>query len=206
MKKVGLYFGTFNPVHIGHLVIANFMANHTDLEEVWMVVTPHNPLKNRSELLPDEHRLQMVRLAIVDNPKVWASDVEFDLPQPNFTSKTLDHLLETHPDCEFTLIMGEDNLRSFDRWRDYERILADFDILVYPRSQTEGETRIEAVSGLDFSRVKVCDAPSIKISSTFLRNSIQNQKDVRYLIPEKVINYISNNYLYENRENLEDLL
>ncbi|MDP4954096.1 MAG: nicotinate (nicotinamide) nucleotide adenylyltransferase [Flavobacteriales bacterium] len=200
MKKIGLYFGTFNPVHIGHLVIANFMANHTDLEEVWMVVTPHNPLKNRAELLPDEHRLQMVRLAIVDNPKVWASDVEFDLPQPNFTTNTLDFLVKEHSDCEFTLIMGEDNLRSLDKWKDHNRILEQFDILVYPISQTEGETRLEPVNGLDFSRVKICDAPMIKISSTFLRNSIQNQKDVRYLIPDKVINYISNNYLYENRE------
>lgn len=200
MKKIGLYFGTFNPVHIGHLVIANFMANHTDLEEVWMVVTPHNPLKNRAELLPDEHRFQMVRLAIVDNPKVWASDVEFDLPQPNFTTNTLDFLVKEHPDCEFTLIMGEDNLRSLDKWKDHNRILEQFDILVYPRSQTEGETRLEPVNGLDFSRVKICDAPMIKISSTFLRNSIQNQKDVRYLIPDKVINYISNNYLYEKGE------
>lgn len=200
MKKVGLYFGTFNPVHIGHLVIANYMANHTNLEEVWMVVTPHNPLKNRDELLPDEHRLQMVRLAIVDNPKVWASDVEFDLPQPNFTTNTLDHLVKEHSDCEFTLIMGEDNLRSLDKWKDHKRILEQFDILVYPRSKTEGETRLDPVNELDFSRVKICDAPMIKISSTFLRNSIQNQKDVRYLIPDKVINYISNNYLYENRE------
>ncbi len=197
-KRTGLYFGTFNPIHIGHLVIANFMANHTELAKVWLVVTPHNPLKKRDDLLPDDHRLQMCRLAILDNNTLKVSDVEFDLPQPNYTIKTLDVLREKHPDREFVLIMGEDNLRSLHKWKDYERILNEFDVLVYPRSVTDGEGgAINEGPVLNMKRIKVVDAPMIRISSTFLRNAIRENQDIRYLVPDKVINYISNNYLYE---------
>ncbi|NNE55259.1 MAG: nicotinate-nucleotide adenylyltransferase, partial [Flavobacteriales bacterium] len=139
MKRVGLYFGTFNPIHIGHLIIANYMANHTDLDEVWLVVTPHNPFKDQSALLPDHHRLQMAYLAIKDNMKLQVSDIEFDLPKPNYTINTLESLVEKYPDHKFTLIMGEDNLRSFDRWKRYEDILASFPIKVYPRLPKDGE-------------------------------------------------------------------
>lgn len=198
MKAVGLYFGTFNPVHIGHVVIANYMANHTHLDEVWMVVTPHNPHKKREEILPDEHRLQMVRLAVVDNNRVWASDVEFSLPQPNFTINTLNHLEQTRPELTFTLIMGEDNLRTLHKWKSYEEIIAKYPILVYPRAITEGENPQDEIV-VEGANIQVCDAPMIKISSTFLRNSILEHKDVRYLIPDKVIRYISNNYLYEEK-------
>lgn len=192
-----MYFGTFNPIHIGHLVIANFMATHTELDEVWLVVTPHNPLKSRDGLLPDEHRMQMVRLAVMDNNHLQASDVEFTLPQPNFTIDTLDALKVEFPEVVFSLIMGEDNLRSLDKWKSYERILSDYDIMVYPRALTEGENADNEGAVLDHSRVTLCDAPMIRISSTFLRNAISEQKDIRYLVPDKVINYISNNYLYE---------
>lgn len=197
MKNVGLYFGTFNPIHIGHLVIANYMAHHTDLDEVWIVVTPHNPLKERSELLPDQHRLQMVRLAILDNPKLQVSDVEFALPQPNYTWNTLQHLEKEFPQASFSMIMGEDNLRTFHQWKNYEQILKHYPIFVYPRAETEGEDLNEEKPSIDLSKIVVCDAPMIRISSTFLRKSIQDYKDVRYLIPDTVINYISNNYLYE---------
>jgi nicotinate-nucleotide adenylyltransferase len=197
MKKIGLYFGTFNPIHIGHLVIANFMAHHTQLDEVWIVVTPHNPLKKRSELLPDQHRLQMVRLAILDNPSLQVSDVEFELPQPNYTWNTLTHLHNLHPDVEFSLIMGEDNLRTINQWFNHEQILENYTIYVYPRAITESEQTLSIDKTNVHQNVVVCDAPMIRISSTFLRQSIQNQKDVRYLIPDTVINYISNNYLYE---------
>lgn len=196
-KRTGLYFGTFNPIHIGHLVIANFMANHTDLSKVWLVVTPHNPLKERADLLPDNHRLQMCRLAILDNNKLKVSDVEFDLPQPNYTIKTLEVLRKQHPDREFVLIMGEDNLRSLHKWKGYEKILSEFDVLVYPRSVTDGEGSMNEGPVLNMERIKVVDAPMIRISSTFLRNAIRENQDIRYLVPDKVINYISNNYLYE---------
>ncbi len=198
MKRVGLYFGTFNPVHIGHLVIANFMAHHTDLEEVWIIVTPHNPLKKRADLMSDKHRLQMVRLAIQDNDQLVASDVEFHLPQPNYTVNTLDHLKSVHPDFDFVIIMGEDNLRGFHLWQGFERMLRDHDLYVYPRTVTEGEDEDVSIDpSIDMQRVRMVDAPMIKISSTFLRNAISENKDIRYLVPNKVINYISNNYLYE---------
>lgn len=196
-KRTGLYFGTFNPIHVGHLVIANFIANHTDLSKVWLVVTPHNPLKQRADLLPDDHRLQMTRLAILDNNKLKVSDVEFDLPQPNYTITTLDKLREKHPDREFVLIMGEDNLRSLHKWKEHERILDEFDVLVYPRSLTDGEDAANQGPELNMKRIKIVDAPMIRISSTFLRNAIHDNQDIRYLVPDKVINYISNNYLYE---------
>lgn len=139
----------------------------------------------------------MVRLAIQDNNKLNVSDVEFTLPQPNYTINTLDNLRETHPDTNFVLIMGEDNLRSLHKWKSYERILDDFDLFVYPRARTDGEAVSEKAPVIDLTRVSICEAPMIKISSTFLRNAIKTQKDIRYLVPDKVINYISNNYLYE---------
>lgn len=200
-RRIGLYFGTFNPVHIGHLVIANFMAHHTDLDEVWMVLTPHNPLKARADLLPDEHRLQMVRLAILDNPRIQVSEVEFDLPRPNYTSDTLAHLESRYPDTAFVLIMGEDNLRTIHQWRNWEGLLGKYEILVYPRTLTEGEQSTPRDSAVEQAilnaRITLVDAPMIRISSTFLRRAIQEQKDIRYLVPDTVINYISNNYLYE---------
>lgn len=195
--RVGLYFGTFNPIHIGHLVIANFMANHTDLDAVWIVVTPYNPLKERSELLPDAHRLQMVKLAILDNPRLEASDIEFELPQPNYTIDTLDHLQAKHSDVEFVLIMGEDNLRTLHHWREYERIVASYDIFVYPRSLTDGEIHRRIDPSVSLKRVTTVEAPIIEISSTFLRNAIQTRKDIRYLVSDTVIHYISHHYLYE---------
>lgn len=197
MKKVGLYFGTFNPIHIGHLVIANFMANHAGLDEVWLVVTPHNPLKERKDLLPDNHRLQMTKLATLDNNQLQVSDIEFELPQPNYTYHTLQTLNERNPDTEFSLIMGEDNLRGLHRWKDQDKITAEYDILVYPRSQTEGENPYVDAPIINMSRVEIYDAPLIRISSTFLRDSIGRKNDIRYLVPDTVINYISNNYLYE---------
>lgn len=198
MKRIGLYFGTFNPIHIGHLVIANFMANHTDLDEVWIIVTPHNPHKRRDELMADHHRLQMVRLAIVNNEKLFASDVEYHLPQPNYTINTLDHLAEKHPDLTFVLIMGEDNLRGLHEWQGYLEILRRHELFVYPRAVTEGEEEeVEVHPSIDQSRVTLVDAPMIRISSTFLRNAIRDRKDIRYLVPDKVVNYISNNWLYE---------
>src|SRR5690554_7025159 len=131
--KVGLYFGTFNPIHVGHIIIANYVLENSDLDEVWMVVTPHNPLKKKSSLLEDYHRLQMIHLATETYEKLKPSDIEFKLSQPNYTINTLVHLKEKFPKHQFSLIMGEDNLKSLHKWKNYELILRDYDIYVYPR-------------------------------------------------------------------------
>ena len=151
--KIGLYFGTFNPIHVGHLIIANHMVEHTDLEQIWMVVTPHNPLKQKSTLLDDYHRLHLVRLAIEDYPKLKASDVEFKLPQPNYTVTTLVHLLENYPQHEFSLIMGEDNLKSLHKWKNYDYIIQHHDIYVYPRISDEPDFRLSL--GIDILMVNI---------------------------------------------------
>lgn len=193
MKRVGLYFGTFNPIHIGHLVIANFMANHTDLDEVWLVVSPHNPMKEANTLLPDHHRLRMAQLAIKENERLFVSDIEFELEKPSYTYQTLRELAKRFSDHSFSLIMGEDNLRILDKWKNYEEIVANYPIKVYPRL---GDEQIEPLGHLK-GDIEICEAPLMKISSTFIRNSIRDHKDVRYLIPEPVINYVGSNFLYE---------
>ena len=142
MKKVGLFFGSFNPIHVGHLILGNYLANNTDLAEVWFVVSPHNPHKTKANLLADHHRLHMVQLAVEDNLKLRASNVEFDLPKPSYTVFTLQKLKEDHPDKKFVMIMGEDNLRSFHKWKNYEYILENHEIVVYPRVLTSQELDI----------------------------------------------------------------
>jgi nicotinate-nucleotide adenylyltransferase len=190
--KIGLYFGTFNPIHIGHLIIANHMAEHADLDQVWMVVTPHNPLKKKATLLDDYHRLQMVYLATEDFPKIKPSDIEFKLSQPNYTVNTLVHLQEKYPDHEFSLIMGEDNLKSLHKWRNYEVILAHHDIYVYPRISSE----IENLDLKNHPKVHLIDAPVVEISSTNIRNTIKKGKNVKPLLPHKVWEYIDHNNFY----------
>ena len=133
MRKIGLYFGTFNPIHIGHLIIANHMVEHSDLDEIWMVVTPHNPFKKKNSLLENHHRFEMVYKATEKYPKIKPSNIEFKLPQPNYTIHTLTHISETFPNNEFCLIMGEDNLKNFHKWKNYEAILEHHHIYVYPR-------------------------------------------------------------------------
>ena len=196
MKRVGLYFGTFNPIHIGHLVIANFMANHTDLDEVWLVVSPQNPMKKAKSLLPDHHRLRMAQLAIKENERLFVSDIEFSLAKPSYTYLTLRALKEDFAEHQFSLIMGEDNLRILSNWKNHEEILANYPIKVYPRL---GDEEIEPLGHFK-GDIEICIAPLMKISSTFIRNSIRDHKDVRYLIPEPVINYVGSNFLYENEK------
>lgn len=191
--KVGLYFGTFNPMHTGHLIIANHMAENAGLDQVWMVVTPHNPLKKKSSLLEDHHRLQMVFLATEDYPKIKPSDIEFRLPQPNYTVNTLAHLQEKFPTYEFSLLMGEDNLNSLHKWKNYEVILQSHDIYVYPRINTEAIDPQFA----NHPRIHKIDAPVIEISSTFIRNSIKEGKNIRPLLPQKVWGYIDHNLFYK---------
>ena len=195
--KIGLYFGTFNPIHIGHLIIANHMAEYSDLDQIWMVVTPHNPLKKKNTLLDDSHRLQMVHLAIEDFPKIKPSDIEFKLAQPNYTVNTLSHLQDKFPKYEFSLIMGEDNLKSLHKWKNYEVILAHHEIYVYPRIATE-EENLEFKESPDFvTKIHIIDAPIVEISSTFIRDNIKNGKNVKPLLPYKVWEYIDHNNFYK---------
>ncbi|HRP52848.1 MAG TPA: nicotinate (nicotinamide) nucleotide adenylyltransferase [Fluviicola sp.] len=196
--KVGLYFGTFNPIHVGHLIIANYMAEYTDLDQVWLVVTPQNPFKVKSTLLADYHRLALVNEAIKDNPNLKASDIEFKLPQPNYTTNTLAYLKEKYPNFLFSLIMGEDNLRSFPKWKNYENLLENYTIYVYPRVLTiqeeaeiaEFSTESESILKKHPQVVFCEDVPVMKVSSSFIRDSIKEGKDVRYLVTEPVYNYI----------------
>ena len=191
--KIGLYFGTFNPIHIGHLIIANHMAEHSDLDQIWMVVTPHNPHKQKNTLLDDYHRLHMVHLATENYPKIKPTDIEFKLPQPNYTVNTLAHLQEKYPDYEFSLIMGEDNLNSLHKWKNYEVILQNHAIYVYPRLNS-GEINNEFVNNPKIHRV---GAPVIELSSTFIRENIKNKKNVIPMLPSKVWEYIDHNLFYK---------
>lgn len=207
-RRVGLYFGSFNPIHMGHLVIANHMATRTDLEEVWLVVTPQSPHKLRGDLIAQHHRLQMVRLAIADNERLQASDVEFHLPQPNFTAATMRHLRSEHPDCTFSIIIGEDNFQTLHKWQDYWELVDNHRVLVYPRRELKplpaaphpfdaSKPREGQPVPADHDNVQFCEAPMISISSTYLREAIVSHRDIRYLLPDKVLNYIGSNHLYE---------
>ncbi|MEY4834897.1 MAG: Nicotinate-nucleotide adenylyltransferase [Bacteroidota bacterium] len=191
--KIGLYFGTFNPIHIGHLIIANHMAEHSDLDQIWLVVTPHNPHKQKNTLLDDYHRLHMVHLATEDFTKIKPSDIEFKLPQPNYTINTLVHLQEKHPKYEFSLIMGEDNLNSLHKWKNYEAILKHHDIYVYPRLHS-GEIEEQFVNN---SKIQRIEAPVVELSSTFIRENIKNDKNVIPMLPHKVWEYVEHNLFYK---------
>ena len=191
--KIGLYFGTFNPIHIGHLIIANHMAEHSDLDQIWMVVTPHNPHKKKNTLLDDYHRLEMVHLATENYPKIQPSDIEFKLPQPNYTINTLAHLQEKFPNHEFSLIMGEDNLNSLHKWKNYEVILQNHSIIVYPRLHS-GEIDSQFIN---HPKIHKIDAPIIELSSTFIRESIKNDKNVVPMLPNKVWEYVEHNLFYK---------
>ena len=202
--KVGLYFGTFNPIHVGHLIIANYMTEHSNLDQVWIIVSPQNPLKEKKTLLADYHRLALVRAAIEDDPKLIVSDIEFNLPIPSYTSTTLTYLKEKHPEHTFSLIMGDDNLRTFHKWFNYELILNNHTILVYPRVLTIQEEATQKEGGIiekafaDHENVVFCDdAPVMKVSSSFIRNSIAEGKDVRYLLTEPVYKYVEEMHFYE---------
>ena len=203
--KIGLYFGTFNPIHVGHLVIANYMAEFTDLEQIWLVVTPHNPLKDKSTLLNDRHRFNMVQEAIFDSAKLMASDVEFKLPKPSYTITTLTYLQEKYSKHEFSLIMGEDNLRTFHKWYNHEVILEKHKLYVYPRVLTvHEELEVKTISNdllnnyRSHKNVIICDdAPVMKVSSSFIRDAIKNGKDVRYLLTEPVYKYIDEMNFYK---------
>ena len=191
--KIGLYFGTFNPIHVGHMIIANHMAEFSELDQIWMVVTPHNPHKKKDTLLDDYKRLELVFLATEHFPKIKPSDIEFKLPQPNYTVHTLAHLQDKFPSYEFSLIMGEDNLKSFHKWKNYEVILEHHDIYIYPRISEDPEN----TALKNHPKMHLIDAPIVEISSTFIRECIKNKKNIRPLLPEKVWEYIDHNNLYK---------
>jgi nicotinate-nucleotide adenylyltransferase len=192
--KVGLYFGTFNPIHIGHLIIANHLVEHSDLDEVWFVVSPHNPFKDKKTLLENHHRLAMVQLAIEDFPKLRASDIEFKLSQPSYTIHTLAYITEKYPKHTFSLIVGEDNLSGFHKWKNYELILQNHFIYVYPRIKSNNEEE----DLLKHAQIKMIEAPIVQISATSIRNDIRNKKNVLPLLSKKVWNYIDEMNFYKS--------
>lgn len=189
--KVGLFFGSFNPIHVGHMVLANYMLEFTDLDKIWFVVSPHNPLKEKKTLLAEHHRLQLVNIAIGDNVNIKSSDIEFKLPQPSYTITTLTYLKEKYPENDFVLILGEDNLTTFHKWKNQEEILINYELYVYPRVKSEN------CALKNHPKVKFVPAPIIEISSTEIRNAIKEKKDVRYFVPSSVWEYIKEMHFYE---------
>lgn len=188
--KVGLFFGSFNPIHSGHLMIAGYMANFTHIDRVWLVVSPHNPLKDKKALINMYDRLEMARLATEHSDRLSVSDIEFKLPQPSYTIDTLTYLKERYPDHEFYLIMGSDNLNSFKKWKNYELILRDYKILVYPRPGIDPGGLVSHPS------VTITDTPVMEISSTFIRKALHDKKNVEFFVPADVLEFIEAKSLY----------
>lgn len=187
--KVGLYFGSFNPIHNGHLIIANHVLNHTDLKQVWLVVSPQNPLKPAAGLLNEYQRLFLVQLAIDGEPRLKASDIEFRLPRPSFTIDTMTYLSERYPEHEFVLIMGSDSFQNIHRWKNYQELLRAYKVIIYKRPGYE-------VATLPNADIQVLDAPLLEISATHIRKSIQAGQSIRYLVPDKVKEEIERNHYY----------
>ncbi|RLD61825.1 MAG: nicotinic acid mononucleotide adenylyltransferase [Bacteroidetes bacterium] len=190
-KKIGLFFGSFNPIHIGHLIIANYFVEYTDLDKVWFVVSPQNPFKEKKSLLDDHHRLALARIAVEDDLRFWVSDMEFNMPKPSYTIDTLTYLEEKYPDNQFILLAGSDQLPNFHKWKNADRILEYYEMYVYARPGYSN-------SGFEnHPKVKIFNAPQMEISSTFIRKSIKEGKDMRYMLSPKVWEYISEMHFYE---------
>ncbi|OFX83267.1 MAG: nicotinic acid mononucleotide adenylyltransferase [Bacteroidetes bacterium GWF2_33_16] len=189
--KTGLFFGSFNPIHIGHLAIANYMLEFTDLDELCMVISPQNPFKTQANLLNEYDRMKMVEIAIGNNSRFSVSDIEFHLPKPSYTIDTLTYLSERYPSKQFVLLIGTDNLEYFHKWKNYEEILKKYKLIVYPRPG----------SGLgkyaNYKNIQLVNAPLIEISSSFIRESIKSGKNIQHFLPASVYDYIRNNHLYE---------
>jgi nicotinate-nucleotide adenylyltransferase len=194
MKKVGLFFGSFNPIHIGHLILANYILEHTDMDELWFVVSPQNPFKEKKSLLKDHNRLDMVQLAVKNYPKMRASNVEFSLPQPSYTIDTLTYLHEKYPDYSFSLIMGEDNLQSLHKWKNSETLIKNHHIIVYPRMY-DGEKKDPEY--LQHENISLIEAPVIELSATEIRNMIKTGKNVRPMLPPEVFEYLDGSSFYK---------
>ncbi len=187
--KIGLFFGSFNPVHVGHLIIAEHFISHTDLQQLWFVVSPQNPLKKKETLLKEYDRLHLVQLAIENNPRFRASDIEFSLPKPSYTIDTLAHLTEKYPQHEFVLIMGADNIDSLPKWKNYETLLNNFSVYCYKRGVDEPK--------FSHPNIRVFDFPKLEISSTYIRQCIKEKKSVKYMMPPAVEEYVTQMNLYK---------
>jgi nicotinate-nucleotide adenylyltransferase len=193
MKKIGLYFGTFNPIHIGHLILANHFAETTDIDEVWFVVTPQNPMKKKDSILGNRQRLELVYRATIDYPKLHPSDIEFELPIPNYTINSLTLLEEKHPNKHFTLLMGEDNLVNFPKWKNYDLILERYELYVYPRhSKRPIPERLQ-----DHPKINLIDAPKIELSSSAIRAAIKKGQNVQPLLPPESWSYLDEMNFYK---------
>ncbi|WP_447951373.1 nicotinate (nicotinamide) nucleotide adenylyltransferase [Chryseobacterium koreense] len=198
MKKVGLFFGSFNPIHIGHLILANYILENSDMDELWFVVSPQNPFKEKKSLLKDHNRLDMVQLAVQNYPKMRASNVEFSLPKPSYTIDTLTYLQEKFPDHFFALIMGEDNLDGLKKWKNAETLIKNYQIIVYPRV-FEGDTSA-SLSDQKFrnhENISLIKAPIIEISATEIREMIKLGKNVRPMLPPEVFEYLDGSSFYK---------
>jgi nicotinate-nucleotide adenylyltransferase len=191
-NKIGLFFGSFNPIHIGHMMIANWMVEFAGLHQVWFIISPHNPLKEKTSLLAGNHRLAMATIAVEDDPRFRASNVEFHLPEPSYTIDTLHFLKEKYPDNEFVIIAGQDNLPQFQEWKNYEELLEENEFFIYPR------TGVPAGRFDNHPHIHLTEAPMLEISSTFIRQSIREKKDIRHFLPEKVWKYIDEMQFYKN--------
>ena len=197
-KKIGLFFGSFNPIHIGHLILANYILEHSDMQELWFVVSPQNPFKEKKSLLNDHNRLDMVQLAIKNYQKMRASNVEFSLPTPSYTIDTLTYLHEKHPDYSFSLIMGEDNLGSLHKWKNYDLLLQNYQVIVYPRIFGEDISSSPNVTQLkNHHNIHKIDAPIIELSATEIRDMIKSGKNVRPMLPPEVFEYLDGSSFYK---------
>lgn len=196
MKRVVLFFGSFNPIHIGHLILANYVLEHLNFEELWFVVTPHNPFKQKKTLLDNQNRLHMVELALRHYPQMRASNIEFSLPQPNYTVDTLAYLQEKYPSHHFSLLMGEDNLAGLPKWKNAEVLMARYPLIVYPRLQEDGRPyRLAPLEGAQITRV---DAPIIELSSTQIRQMLAAGQNVRPMLPPEVFQFLDGSSFYKN--------
>lgn len=194
MKKVGLFFGSFNPIHIGHLILANYILENSDMEELWFVVSPQNPFKDKRSLLNDHNRLDMVQLALKNYPKMRASNVEFSLPKPSYTIDTLTYLQEKYPDHSFSLIMGEDNLVNLSKWKNAETLMKNYHIIVYPRLHEE---KVSEITEPVHENVSLIKAPVIELSATEIRKMIKEGKNVRPMLPPEVFEYLDGSAFYK---------
>ena len=188
--KIGLFFGSFNPIHIGHLIIAGYMANFTSLDRVWLVVSPQSPLKRKNALANVYDRIEMARLATYDNSRIEVCNVELKLPQPSYTIDTIDYLKKLYPEDEFALIMGADNVISLNKWKDHERLLQENKIYVYPRPG------YDLAKWENNSSIIITETPYLELSATFIRKALKEKKDVRYMLPEPVLDFIEKKSLY----------
>ena len=196
MKKIGLFFGSFNPIHIGHWILANYIVEYTDLDELWFVVSPQNPLKSKKSLLHDHDRYDMVEMAIKNYPKMRVSDIEFSMPRPSYTIDSLTYLRERYPEYTFGLIMGEDNLVSLPKWKNYETLIKNHQIIVYPRVLSQDADK-EIITHENICKI---NAPIIELSATEIRKMIREKKNVRPMLPPEVFEYIDTKGFYQNSD------